>query len=586
MRFMKTKFKIGALSALMLFASSCDRGIDEFLDKAPGVDITEDVIFSSKRELLSFIAGIYFEGIPSGYPYKGFNAQSGNVLNTGAATEEGDLERSWYPSNDWNQGVIGAGAIIWHEDAIYNTRWEVLRRIHTVLERIDEVPDLTTEEYNQFKGEVLFIRALSNFELLKRYGGFPIVNKRFKLTDELTVPRSSVAECVEFILKDCDDAIALLPHTNVGIDKGRATKGAPMMLKSRLLLLAASPLFNTSTPYMDLGEHNDLISLGNEDQNRWKAAADAAMDVINWAQTFGGVHLITDQGVENNYEYAWSTPDNPEIIFSDKGINSQSHWSMNPWGNYVPGPIYAGQVGSSVPMNHVMKYEKRDGTPQTWNMAGGDDLNEKYEELDYRFRQSIAYNGSYWNEDYPVVSTYVGGAHAAQCLGGAWLRKGIPRALTRANPVTVNWTVFRLAEAYLNYAEAINEFEGPANAYAYVNAIRSRSGMPDLPGGLTKEQFRERVRKERDIELFFEDHRFWDIRRWMVAEEDGVMKGDFYGLKIYPIGTDPVTTSTEFRYEFYVFEQRVFNRRMYLHPYPSVEYNKGYLIQNPGYVAR
>ncbi len=573
-----------AICILLITAVSCDKGIDEFLDKAPGIDITEDVIFSSKTELLSFVAGIYFDGIPAGYPYKGFNDVSGNVLNTGGATEEGDLDRSWYPSNDWNTGSIGPGSIIWHEDAVYNKRWEVIRRINTVLERIDEVPNLTAEEKNQFIGEVLFIRALTNFEILKRYGGFPILEKRFQLTDDLMIPRSSIEESVNFIVRDSEAAAELLPPSNFGIMRGRATKGAALMVKSRALLYAASPLFNTATPYLDLGEDNDLISYGNEDMNRWKLAAEAAKAVIDWAPS-GGSRLIDDQGVDKNYKYVWEQTDNDEIIFADKPLAGQNAWSMMPWGNYVPGPIYSGQVGVSVPMNHIMKYDKRDGTPQNWDMNGGDDLNQKYEELDYRFRQSIAYNGSYWNEDYPFVATYEGGAHKSQCLAGAWLRKGVPDALTRSNSVVVNWIVFRLAEAYLNYAEALNEFQGPVpEAYEAINLIRNRSGMPNLPSDLNQDEFREQVKKERAIELFFEDHRFWDIRRWLDAEEEGVMQGDFYGLKINPIGTDPVDANTEFSYEFFVFEKRTFLKKMYLHPYPLDEVNKGYLVENPGYI--
>ncbi|WP_236974584.1 RagB/SusD family nutrient uptake outer membrane protein [Membranihabitans maritimus] len=571
---------------LIMILGSCDKGIGDFLDKAPGVDITEDVVFSSQQELLSFVSGIYFDGIPAGYPYKGFNDISGNVLNTGGATEEADLDRSWYPSNDWNGGSIGPGSIIWHEDAIYNKRWEVIRRINTVLERINDVPDLTEEEKNQFIGEVLFIRALTNFEILKRYGGFPIVKERFDLTDDLMIPRSTVEECVNFIVEDCDRAAEFLPDANMGIMRGRATKGAALMVKSRTLLYAASPLLNTGDPYLDFGENNELICYGSTDVQRWQLAADAARAVIDWAPQ-GQCHLIEDQGEDKNYKYVWEQTDNSEIILADKPISEQNAWSMMPWGNYVPATIYNGQVGASVPMNHVMKYEKRDGTPQSWNMEdGGDDLNQKYEELDYRFKQSVAYNGAYWNEDYPVVETYEGGAHISQCLGGAWLRKGIPTALTRSNPVIVNWIVFRLAEAYLNYAEALNEANGgpTPEAYEAVNKIRNRSGMPDLPEGLIQEEFRQRVRNERAVELFFEDHRFWDIRRWLIAEEEGVMQGDFYGLKINPVGSGEVTEDTEFRYDFYVFETRTFHKKMYLHPYPLEEVNKGYIVENPGYI--
>ena len=110
-------------------------------------------------------------------------------------------------------------------------------------------------------------------------------------------------------------------------------------------------------------------------------------------------------------------------------------------------------------------------------------------------------------------------------MAGPWLKKLLPDALSSSSGAVPNGIVFRLAEAYLNYAEALNEAQGavPA-AYDAVNTIRARSGMPNLPTGLTKDQFRDRVHNERDIELAFEDHRLWDIRRWKVAENEGVMK--------------------------------------------------------------
>ncbi len=166
-------------------------------------------------------------------------------------------------------------------------------------------------------------------------------------------------------------------------------------------------------------------------------------------------------------------------------------------------------------------------------------------------------------------------------MGGFWLHKLYPDAIDDAK----NWqyipnsTLFSLAEAYLNYAEALNEAQGPVQeAYDAVNTIRQRSGMPGLPSGLTKEQFRERVRNERAIELAFDNFRFWDIRRWLIAENEGVMQGEMYGIKITKI-----SNSSEFKYEPYVFETRYWNPKMYLHPFNTNEINKGYLIQNPGY---
>jgi hypothetical protein len=205
---------------------------------------------------------------------------------------------------------------------------------------------------------------------------------------------------------------------------------------------------------------------------------------------------------------------------------------------------------------------------------------KKYSELDPRFAQTVGYNGSFWNRDYPVLETFQGGRNAAFCWGGAWMRKLIPEVLSTTTGAVPNSIVFRLAEAYLNYAEALNEAQGPVQAaHDAVNLIRQRSGMPRLPAGLTKEQFRTRVRNERDIELSFEDHRLWDIRRWLIAEEEGVMKGNLYGMRIYKLPN----STTEFRYEPYVKEVRTFARRMYLHPFFNNEVFKGYLVQNPGW---
>src|SRR5690606_3445621 len=176
-----------------------------------------------------------------------------------------------------------------------------------------------------------------------------------------------------------------------------------------------------------------------------------------------------------------------------------------------------------------------------------------------------------------------GSAHRNFCLGSHWMRKLIPRTLifSGANAPVMNWIVFRLAEMYLNYAEAVNEANnGPTEeAYLAVDAIRARSGLPALPRGLSQDEFRERVRRERAVELAFEDHRFWDIRRWKIADEEGVMKGKFYGLSITPLkdGTG------EFRYVPYVFEERIWNDKMYLHPFYIEEMYKGYLVQNPGW---
>ena len=149
--------------------------------------------------------------------------------------------------------------------------------------------------------------------------GVPIIDKRFQLTDDFKVKRNTVEEVVNFIVKDADDAVAKLPATYTSNFRGRATKTAAQMLKARTLLYAASPLFNTATPYLSLGNDNKLICFGNQDNNRWQVAADAAKAVLD-AAAAGGFSLITDKGVDKNYKYAWEQNDNAEIVLAEKPI--------------------------------------------------------------------------------------------------------------------------------------------------------------------------------------------------------------------------------------------------------------------------
>lgn len=572
---MKSILKILFSVYIFLFiASSCE--VQDFLEKAPGVDVTEDTIFSSKVQVETFVAGLYRQGIHSMLALN--DGAGSDYFQLSAATEEGQLQATWGEPRNWNSGNV-TNTNVNYTDKRYHLRWNAIRRANILLERVEAVPGVEPTYISQVKGEAYCIRAMNYFEMLKRYGGVPIVDKRLSSEDVLETPinRGSIEEVVNFIIKDCDEAIKLLPDAYPTNLRGRVTKGVALMIKSKTLLVAASPLFNTATPYLDLGEHNNLICFGNYDVNRWQKAADAAKAVIDWAPS-GGIQLITDKGPDKNYKYMWETVDNAEVILANKMYFNRSR-TQYPWPGILPNMIYSGYGGPSPTLNFVKMYEKKDGTPQTWNPEGGDDLNKKYSELDYRFAQTIMYNGSYLTKDFPNIQIFQGGTHATNCHGGHWQKKFIPESLSTTTPATPNNILYRLGEAYLNYAEALNEAKGPVKeAYDAVNVIRSRSGMPNLPAGLTKEQFRERVRNERAIELSYEDNRLWDILRWMIAEQEGVMLGSMWGIKIYKI-----TGSTEFRYVPYVFSTRVFPTKLYLHPFLKSEVIKEYLVQNPGW---
>lgn len=183
------------------------------------------------------------------------------------------------------------------------------------------------------------------------------------------------------------------------------------------------------------------------------------------------------------------------------------------------------------------------------------------------------------------LNFFPGGAHSvANDKTKHLVRKWVPRTLKVTPPlntVNIDWIVFRVAELYLNYAEALNEYydNPPAEAFQAVNLVRARSGMPAFDNALTKDEFRQKLRNERAVELAYEDHRFWDIRRWMIAENEGVMQGKMYGLKLSPIVGQP----NKAHYVPYVFERRSWSRRSYLHPIKQIEIDKGYLKQNPGW---
>ena len=267
-----------------------------------------------------------------------------------------------------------------------------------------------------------------------------------------------------------------------------------------------------------------------------------------------------------------------------------------------------GQSGISPLLNFVSKYEKKDGTPQEWNLSIDPStgrgsptyqLQEKMQELDRRFQQSILYNMAYWNVGNPEVPLYQEAiktyeADAAKsgvittCKGGFWLHKLYPYSMGGDNwqPIP-NSTLFQLNEFYLNFAEAMFEAYGADDRHGYplsareaVNVIRLRSGQLEIGAG---QLTRERIRNERAIELAFDNHRFWDIRRWMIAEQEGVMQGNMIGIEIHLIEGETPKPTSGFYYIPVLVEKRTFTRKMYMHPFPTEEINKAYLIQNPGY---
>ena len=567
--------------ALLTLLYSCDDVIN-YLDKAPGVDVTEDTIFSSPTQLETFVIGTYYYGLMSD-ALAFWDARDKADGTIAYASDECEIHPSWFSYQScWNQAGMNASSLRMCGDQGFDTRWIAIRRANTIIERIDAAPFVNDAYKKQVLGEAQFLRAFNHFEQFKRYGGIPIVEKRFAAGDDLHIPRSNVEDVIRFIVIECEKAISNLPHANEypSNQRGRATKAAAMALKARTLLYAASKTYNTDKPYLDHGANNNLICYGNYDKERWKAAYEAAKDVLDEA-AISEIKLVDDQGADKNYRYVWETADNNEIILAEKH-SAMRYTGHFPWSYYLPS-----SGGYWVTFNFMKLYERKDGTAQPWNDNGGENLMDIFNNMDPRFKQTFVCHGDFFNNDYPNMEFARTGNNAArnEPIGGgchgAIVHKPLPYIVqTTGNVGAVpNGLIFKLSEFYLSYAEALNEYYAtpPQEAYDAVNTIRNRSGMPNLPNGLSQSQFRERVRNERAIELAFDGHRLWDIRRWEIADE-GIMKGKMYGIKQYKI-----TGSTEIRYEPYVFEERSFKKAMYRNPLPQSEIDKGYLIQNPGY---
>jgi hypothetical protein len=299
----------------------------------------------------------------------------------------------------------------------------------------------------------------------------------------------------------------------------------------------------------------------------------------------------TDVGgqVLGNYRESWESPDNDEIILACKGYGNVGRFGY-PWQHVMPNNPRFNGFFSGTAVNHrfIKRYERKNGTLQVWP-ASGNDLTQKYSELDSRFAQSVAYNGSRFSNNQTRLELYEGGLHVLNCRTGTWMKKLVPDAIYSGNVVPII-SVFRFNELLLNFAEAQNEFAGPdvpnsgSTAREALNRIRLRSGMPPISLTLyplnDKLAFQRILRNERAIELAFENYRFWDVRRWLIAEDDGIMNGNVLRLdiKIINIATE------QFSYEEKIVEPRVFQKRLYLHPFDFNEIQRNSnIIQNPGW---
>lgn len=547
-------------TGIFLSVNACK---NDFLNVVPTDRVSDASILSDSSLFESYVINRYVgvrltekeaEGTPPGFG-RGFEYALWSSLT----------DESIY-NNDDNTWLVQKGQLAPENTGIAGTIWgrsyRGIRDVNYALSNLDKVPMSATQK-NRLKGELKFLRAFRYQDLIRNYGGVVLMkDKVMELGEDLAnadiYTKSSIKDCIDYVVAELDEASTLLPRDNGNNwQLGRATKGAALALKARLLLYAASPLYNS----------------GN-----WQAAAKAAKDVMD----MGKYSLYT-----NGYDKLFLTAENnPEIIFERLYTQGARHVCLE----ISNAPNSYGGWGGNVPLqNMVDAYEMNNGKPIT-EPTSGYNSQDPYTNRDPRFYMTILYNNAGYRTN--SVQSYLPGGKDSKdgpsnwntSKTGYYLKKFMNDNLPIDNPWdiagTQPWIYFRYAEILLNYAEAQNEAVGPdQSVYDAVNAIRKRPSvnMPALQAGLTQTQMREEIRRERQVELAFEEHRYYDVRRWKIANVTENVPA--YGIEVVRNGN----TLTYNRKE--ALSGRHFEEKHNFLPIPRAEIqaSNGKLTQTSGY---
>lgn len=539
------------LALLVISSAGCD-----FLKYDETTHYSEDDVFTDFKRTKAFLTNIYAK-LPAG-----FNSVGGAMRASGA-----DNAEEVYEMESVQQYNDGSWSAINTLDSKWGQMFDGIQAVNKFLEETkgQTFDDLKynynyediMEQYELYPHQARFLRAFFYFELLKRYGQVPIITDVLTVSEANRVKPSSFDEIVDFVVGELNAVIPELPVEYQSIpskETGRATRGAAMALKARTLLYAASPLHNKSN-----------------DQQAWIKAAEASKAIIDSSY----------YTLENNYSNVVNNRRSDELIFERRLSQSNFFEQSN-----FPVGFEGAEPGTAPTQNLVDSYEMQSSGLPIDDASSGYDRSNPYDDRDPRLSQTVIYNNSEWKGR--SVELWNGGIDGLPkeraSKTGYYLKKHVVEDVSLASGNVTQaihtWVFFRYAEVLLNYAEAMNEAYGPDNpagmgmtAREAVNMVRARANMPDF-SPMSQDAFRQKLRNERRVELAFEDHRFWDIRRWEIAPSTT----GIYGMKITR------NSDGSFNYEKELIEDRVWEDKMYLYPIPQSELFKNEnLNQNPGW---
>lgn len=578
---LRHKLYVPALAALLALGSAACQKDPE---TEPRYLIGDDLQWDEKDRNAT-LALWFFNDLFTYLP-AGFNRVSDDFLAT--ATDDAIPSRLNRPAQYFTNGSI---SVVNNPDGYFASAYAGIRRVNIFLANIDRVPALPANIVI-WKAEARFIRAMLYFELVKRYGGVPLVGDRlFTLADDLSLPRNTYAESVSYIVSECDaiKSDLRLPAAIPDGEWGRISRTAALALKARILLYAASPLYNGG----QVGGANQLQGYPSYDAGRWQTALTASQDIISL-----NVHSLLTTPAATAFASVFTTKKSNEIILARQASNNTTLETYNAPMGYGAPALSNGYTSPS--QNFVDAFPMLNGLAIT-AAGSGYDAQNPYANRDPRLLASVFANGvtvgttttgSRWLSR--NVETFEGGRDkpntgAVQTRTGYYLRKflGDFTTSTTYSNQSHNFPLFRYAEVLLNAAECLNEVGRTTDALTLLVPLRQRAALTagtgsryGVPTTLSQADARAFIQNERRIELGFEEHRFWDVRRWKTAEN--VLSGPLYGMQITKGGTTAAPT--------YTYNARTtaatmrWQTRLYYLPLPYDETTKNLnLTQNPGW---
>lgn len=589
----------------LFFWTSCS----DFLDQVPDDVLTEEDIFKSKEYVDEYLAQIY-ANLPNELRQRFVGTEYSGPWT--AASDEAKYNWDFNYANNLN---FSTWATTDSEVSTFYTNW--YKSIRNATDFIDQIDGANEAEVNaalksRYKAEARALRAMYYYFMVRMYGPLPLINDVIAVdaeSEEIMRPRNTMQECIDTIVSELDLAYVDLPIAPVNSEYGRITKGMAKAYKVQALMLNASPLFNGNSDLSGL-INTDGTALINQtyDENKWKLAADAAREFLD--EFVPGTYDLYVESNSDPFMQAYlscknvmTSQWNKEWIFARSVSSNNSQYDKTPKHVGYTSDIQGGgalgatqKIVDAYFMDNGLSISASGSGYQSSGFSGfqapfdvqARSTYNQWVNREPRFYVGITYNNSYWlnqssnTSQVITVMEYSGNSGRVQSTSDVSPTGYIIRKDVAANGNSRGSIQLRLAQIYLDYAEALNEYSpGHADILTYLNLVRERAGIPTYGSGtgqiaIPSDQtaIRTAIRLERQVELAFESVRYFDCRRWKTAAT--AFAGEVYGMNMYESGNA--------FYEQTLIENRTFRQKDYLWPIPNDEILKNELmVQNPGW---